>query len=272
MKTLAITQKQISCGLALALGTLCACDRSAASQKLQVEEESLRARGLEMNAKSEWASRPGKAVLEQSLQRSLTTPVHQFSLAMPSDWSRPEAAKLGFDEAQVERFVVRLPSGNQDSVTEPGPQKSAYLNYQYPEQGTVVSSMCTQSPQGQTRGPKVHYCLKKVYTVGDAASAIPSTVSRFGDEAELRPLVSPERVVPGSDLPVMAYLGGERALGVPVYAFGPQGQRLRALTGASGVADLRIDGHGLWRVRVAALREGVQMVAELEFSNDKGGR
>lgn len=272
MNTLAFTHKHISCGLALALGTLCACDKSSVRQQVQVEEESLRARGLEMNARSEWAARPGQVVLEQSLQRSVGDPVHRFSLAMPADWSRPDAAKLGFDQAEVERFVVRLPSGNQDSVTEAGVQASAYLSYRYPEQGTVVSSLCSQSPEGQRGGPKVHYCLKKIYTVGDAASAMPSSVSRFGDEAELRPLVAPERVVPGSDLPVMAYLGGERARGVPVYAFGPQGQRLRALTGASGVADLRIDGHGLWRVRVAALREGVQMVAELEFSNEKGGR
>lgn len=193
-----------------------------------------------------------------------------FALSMPSDWSDPKAKRLGFDETSMERFVVRLPSGGLDSVALAGDKTGASLHYSYPEQGTMMSSMCVQSAPGSKT--KVHYCLKRIYSMGKSKDPISSSSSRFGDEAELRPLVPPERVVPGSDLPVMAYLGGERARGVKVYAFGPKGKVIEATTGNAGVADLRISSLGEWRIRVAGELSGVQMVAELEFSNEVGGR
>lgn len=252
------------------VGGMASCDRSSRSQD-QVESESQRARGAQLAGSSDWAARPGPSVLSAVQQYSMDGKHSEtFSLAMPSDWSDPRAKLLGFNETAMERFVVRLPSGGLDSVALAGEKTPASLRYTYPEQGTMMSSMCVQSVPGSKT--KVHYCLKRIHSVGESKDSISSSSSRFGDEAELRPLVPPERVVPGSDLPVMAYLGGQRARGVKVYAFGPKGQVLEAVTGNAGVADLRIDALGKWKVRVAGDVSGTQMVAELEFSNEVGGR
>lgn len=247
------------------------CDKGS-NTRIQQDEESLRARGVTVRGAHDWMAQPSRSVLVSSRQVKVRgAVVEQFRLALPADWRDPGAKTLGFDQSDLERFVVRLPSGDQDSVVEPGVKaRTSTLSYRYPESGTTMSSMCVRSPAGAAT--KVHYCLKRIQNVGGVKAPISSSSSRFGDEAELRPLVPPERVVPGSDLPVMAYLGGERARGVAVYAFGPKGRVLKAITGNAGVADLRIDALGEWKIRVAGDVAGVQMVAELEFSNEIGGR
>lgn len=246
-----------------------ACDRNSQSQA-SAEQEEARARGAMMQS-DDWAGRAHASVLGVSADPSYAGgAAEQFELRLPRDWRNPKAKTMGFDEAQMERFVVRLPSGSMDSVALADEKpRGAKLGYRYPEQGTMMSSLCVASPPGAL--PKVHYCLKRIHRVGQG-EALSSSSSRFGDEAELRPLVPPERVVPGSDLPVMVYLGGERARGVKLYAFGPGGRVIEATTGNAGVADLRINALGDWTLRAASELDGVQMVAEMEFSNEVGGR
>lgn len=246
-----------------------ACDRNSQTQA-NIESEQDRARGAMMPAVQDWAAKPRAGVLVHKAAAGYAQgSAEDFKLALPLDWKDPNSKTVGFDQAEMERFVVRLPSGSMDSIALAGDKTRGTLSYRYPESGTMMSSMCVRSPKGSDK--KVHYCLKRVHTVGQGP-AHASSSSRFGDEAELRPLVAPERVVPGSDLPVMVYLDGERARGVTVYAFGPGGRTLSAVTGNAGVADLRIDALGAWTVRAASEISGVQMVAELEFSNEVGGR
>lgn len=195
--------------------------------------------------------------------------MQRFSLALPKTWSAPGAGSYGFDAAEIERFVVRLPSGNQESIQDYATREGDELVYTYPETGTMLSSLCVFEPK---RGDAARglYCLKRVYDLADGTRkglVLPSSTARLGDMAELRPMVSPEHLIPGADFPVMAYLDGERARNVSVHAFAPDGKVITVKTGHAGVADIPIHAFGDWKIRVAGEVRGAPMVAELEFTN-----
>lgn len=255
-------------------GALClssGCDKSRASlfREARVEQEQDRAQGtLHPQSEAAW-DQAAPSVLQAKTAWSGKGVTHRFSLALPKDWRQPTRGSYGFDNAQIERFVVRLPSGSQESVQDLGTRQGDELVYTYPELGTMLSSICVLEPS-QGDAPRGLYCQKRVYDIADGTrkgEVVPSSTARLGDLAELRPMLPPEQLVPGSDFPVMAYLGGERARNVLVHAFAPDGQVITARTGHAGIADIRIHAFGDWKIRVAGTVKGAPMVAELEFTN-----
>lgn len=255
-------------------GALCfasSCDKSRASlfREARVEQEQDRAQGRLNPQDSLVWDKKSDSVLAAKTAWSSQGVSHAFSLALPKNWTTPKRGSYGFDRAEIERFVVRLPSGNQESVQDAATRHGNELVYAYPELGTMLSSMCVFEPK---QGDKARglYCLKRVYNVADGTrqgEVLPSSNARLGDMAELRPMVSPELLIPGADFPVMAYLDGERARNVLVHAFAPDGKVITARTGHAGVADIPIHAFGDWKIRVAGMVRGAPMVAELEFTN-----
>lgn len=253
----------------LCLGSSCDKSRASLFREARVEQEQARAQGtLRHDPPAHWNK------VTPSVQRARTAwstegVSQRFSLALPKSWSSPETGSYGFDVAEIERFVVRLPSGNQESIQDYGIRQGDEIVYTYPEIGTMQSSMCVLEPQ-KADSPRGLYCLKRVYEVADGTrkgQVVPSSTARLGDMAELRPMVAPEHLIPGADFPVMAYLDGERARNVLVHAFAPDGKVITAKTGHAGVADIPIHVFGDWKIRVAGEVRGAPMVAELEFTN-----
>lgn len=258
---------------ALCLGSGCDKSRASLFREARVEQEQDRAQGTLRNDPPLRWDQKAPSVLQATTGWSAKGVTHHFSLALPQDWQAPGRSSYGFDTAQIERFVVRLPSGSQESVQDLGTRQAKELVYTYPELGTMLSSMCVKSPK-QGDAPQGLYCLKRVYEVADGTrkgEVVPSSTARLGDFAELRPMVAPEQLIIGADFPVMAYLDGERARNVLVHAFAPDGKVITARTGHAGVADIRIHAYGTWKIRVAGTVRGAPMVAELEFTNKGEG-
>lgn len=254
---------------ALCLGSGCDKTRASLFREARVEREQDRAQGvLRAEDATNW-NQVAPSVLVTKRGWSGKGVSHRFSLALPKSWRSPTRGTYGFDRAEVERFVVRLPSGSQESVQDFATRQGDELVYTYPELGTMLSSMCVMEPKAGD-APRGLYCLKRVYEVADGTrkgQVVPSSNARLGDLAELRPMVAPEQLIPGADFPVMAYLDGERARNVLVHAFAPDGKVITARTGHAGVADIPIHAFGDWRIRVAEMVRGAPMVAELEFTN-----
>lgn len=254
---------------ALCLGSGCDKSRASLFREARVEQEQDRAAGtMHTQAKAMW-DQATPSVLRAKTAWSAKGVTHRFSLALPKSWTEPTRGSYGFENAEIERFVVRLPSGSQESIQDLGTREEDELVYTYPELGSMVSSMCVLEPK-QGDAPRGSYCLKRIYEVSDGTrkgEVVPSSSARLGDIAELRPMVAPEQLIPGADFPVMAYLDGERARNVLVHAFAPDGKVITARTGPAGVADIRIHAFGKWKIRVAKMVRGAPMVAELEFTN-----
>lgn len=96
--------------------------------------------------------------------------------------------------------------------------------------------------------------------VTDAAGeTVPDSTptSKAGLLAEIRPLMDPTRMVPGGDIPVRVYVEGESVSGGVVYATHmATGRTQRVKADAKGIAGLRIDAAGEWRLECHVLRMG----------------
>lgn len=83
-----------------------------------------------------------------------------------------------------------------------------------------------------------------------------SATSKAGLQVEIRPLMDPTRMQPGGDIPMRVYLEGDAAAGGTVHATHmPTGRTQRVKADAKGIAPLRIDAAGEWRLEFHEFRK-----------------
>jgi hypothetical protein len=84
---------------------------------------------------------------------------------------------------------------------------------------------------------------------GKPASCSAVAQSKTGQAVEIRPLADPTMAAVGSDLPVRAYVGGDKLAAAKVLATCVvSGKTQEAITDSSGSCYFRIDTAGVWRV------------------------
>jgi hypothetical protein len=92
---------------------------------------------------------------------------------------------------------------------------------------------------------------KTLIRVADGAITRPSATAlgKTGQVVELRPLIDPTVVAPGTDLPLWVYVGGVKRPGVKVEATHvASGKQVSFETGRGGAGHVRIPAAGVWRV------------------------
>jgi hypothetical protein len=94
--------------------------------------------------------------------------------------------------------------------------------------------------------------------VNDAAGVTAddtTATTKSGQKVEIRPLMDPTTLAAGSDLPVRVYVQGEAVRDAIVLAtHTPSGATVRARADTKGIAHLRIDQPGAWRIELRSLR------------------
>jgi hypothetical protein len=84
---------------------------------------------------------------------------------------------------------------------------------------------------------------------GKPASHSAVAQSKTGQAVEIRPLADPTMVTIGSDLPVRAYVGGSKQVGVKVLATCvATGKTQQAIADSTGSCHFRISDPGVWRI------------------------
>ena len=126
--------------------------------------------------------------------------------------------------------------------------------------GPPSSRGYSDSWQRVTRCSKIATCRSNA-SRADRHRAGALLTAKTGSRIEIRPLFNPLELVPGSDLPVRLYFGGESVQAV-VSGQGPDGEQVQAASDRVGIAFLRIPRPGRWTVRFA--HQGA--VAELIFT------
>lgn len=101
--------------------------------------------------------------------------------------------------------------------------------------------------QRVTRCSKIVACRRGAGRVERQRSAAIIT-GKTGSRIEIRPLLNPAVLVPGSDLPVRLYFEGESVRAVRVHGRGPEGALVEATSDNVGIAFLRIPESGRWTV------------------------
>ncbi|QOI99889.1 MAG: DUF4198 domain-containing protein [Phycisphaeraceae bacterium] len=78
--------------------------------------------------------------------------------------------------------------------------------------------------------------------------------SKSGQQVEIRPLMDPTSLLPGSDLPVRVYVRGVGAAGARVIArHALTGERVETVADDKGIAHLRITHPGVWTIESRSL-------------------
>ncbi len=193
-----------------------------------------------------------------------------------ADWSRLNVAKLLLRTSSGQRALAPqgLPAGRLISVAAPrgcymlavdvGPESEkghadSWRRVDRCTKTIVCSWSASADPAASEAPAATTAAIAERYAVADAMTA--KTSSRI----EIRPLQSPTLLRPAYDLPVRLYLNGEAQAAQVVVAIGPRGQEVRATSGPQGIASIRIDSEGRWRLVYRQTDEGAERVAELVF-------
>ncbi|MDX1502526.1 MAG: DUF4198 domain-containing protein [Thermoanaerobaculia bacterium] len=112
-------------------------------------------------------------------------------------------------------------------------------------------------------------CLKLAHCApgasdADRRRATAMATAKTGSRIEIRPLVNPLLVQPGSDLPVRLYYEGEAVVGAAVEATGPGDARAAAVSDRVGIAVLTLPAPGLWRLSFAARGGRAELIFDVE--------
>jgi hypothetical protein len=188
--------------------------------------------------------------------------------AVQSGTGEPSVVRLELDaglgdswrEVNVGRVVVRsgsgqrrvpagsLPAGRVLELTAPAGQCSLVLA----DLGPASERGLPDSWSRVTRAAQVVSCpaAGSPGAFGARVAAAGLLTAKTGSRIEIRPLVNPATVRPGSDLPVRLYFEGDAAAGVRVSAVGPDGLRRDAFSDAAGIAVLRIPAAGRWTLEL----------------------
>lgn len=136
-------------------------------------------------------------------------------------------------------------------TTNSGRQFKAFAQRAMPSQAyETVAASIGDATQVRTRRIESAKTLVRVADPGHKpASHSAVAQSKTGQAVEIRPLADPTMVSAGSDLPVRAYVGGSKQVGVKVLATCvATGQTREAVTDSSGSCHFRIDAAGVWRI------------------------
>lgn len=97
-----------------------------------------------------------------------------------------------------------------------------------------------------TRCTKIVACTSTSRAMRRRSNAL--VTGKTGSRIEIRPLLNPAVLIPGSDLPVRLYWEGAPVESRAVRASGPDGRLLEAVSDAVGIAFLRISDRGRWTI------------------------
>jgi hypothetical protein len=186
---------------------------------------------------------------------------HRLRLTLP--------AELGsaWSEVNIGRLRVRT-ANRQSALDRRRLSSSAALDVSVDARGCSLLQIDVGPPASRGYSDswqRVTRC-SKIATCGSSADradrrrAGALLTAKTGSRIEIRPLFNPLELVPGSDLPVRLYFGGESVQTV-VTGVGPDGAHVQADSDRVGIAFLRIPRSGRWTLRFA--HQGA--VAELIF-------
>lgn len=119
---------------------------------------------------------------------------------------------------------------------------------------------CRTAPDGSAvSAAEIETALEARHRASSLATA------KVGSRIEIRPLLNPTLLRPGSALPLRLYFDGSASRGAVVEALGPGGERLAAETDAVGITSLELPVAGLWTLRYRDTDGGEDYLAELIF-------
>jgi hypothetical protein len=185
-----------------------------------------------------------------------------FNLAVPgiARWA----------DANVARFVVRLPDGAMETVPFDSAASRGLVTYTFAAAGPAMLMFCA-GPKAEPTGDSfanVTHCSKIVVRVSDGGKPVDvgdDFTGETGLPLDVVPLVSPVRLTVGSELPVSFHYMNEEQGGIAVAALRPDGSVDHQLTSESGVAHFQITQPGRWVVRFAKEHPQGDRVGELVF-------
>ena len=173
----------------------------------------------------------------------------QLRLRLPPElgetWSEASIGRLQVRTArkQVALDGERLPKSRSLEVTLEG--KSCSLVQV--DLGAPSAGERSDAWQLATRCTKIVACARTSRRSRQRSSAV--VTAKTGSRIEIRPLLNPAVLVPGSDLPVRLYFEGESVPAGRVEAVAGSGARQAAISDRVGIAFLRIPVAGDWTVR-----------------------
>jgi hypothetical protein len=172
----------------------------------------------------------------------------------------------GFGDAAIGEFIVRLADGSQHSVSGDAPE------FEFSVPGPALVMACVGPKANENRSDGWQYashCTKLVIQVDGAGEADfrpnDGVVNKTGAPIEILPLVSPEAVSLGSDLPVRTYHLGASHVGARIEAHRPDGSIDVQVSRDGGFADFRVAQAGRWVLRFSKTSKLGEQTAELVF-------
>ena len=171
-----------------------------------------------------------------------------------------------FRDAAIGEFIVRLADGSQHSVSGDAPE------FEFTVPGPALVMACVGPKANERRSDGWQYashCTKLVIQVDGASDADfrpnEGVINKTASPIEILPLVSPEGVSLGSDLPVRAYHLGASQVGARIEAHRPDGSVDVQVSRAGGLADFRVEQAGRWVLRFSKRSKFGEQTAELVF-------
>ena len=171
-----------------------------------------------------------------------------------------------WSDVAIQRFVVQIPGGDQDSITTQARVNDSALSYTFDRPGSHVLLFCTDEYAGEER---LTYCNKTVLRVSDNEGRIGiatgTVAGKAGEPVEIRALMSPDRVRADSDLPIRVYWEGRHPEGDQIIAIAPDKTHTTSRIGERGVANVHINQTGTWIIRFEGRTEHRRYVGDLVF-------
>jgi hypothetical protein len=172
----------------------------------------------------------------------------------------------GFGDAAIGEFIVRLADGSQHSVSGDAPE------FEFTVPGPALVMACVGPKANERRSDGWQYashCTKLVVQIDGASDADfrpnDGVINKTGAPIELVPVVSPEAVSLGSDLPVRAYHLGAGQVGARIEAHRPDGSVDVQVSRDGGFADFNVAQAGRWVLRFSKTSKLGEQTAELAF-------
>jgi hypothetical protein len=172
----------------------------------------------------------------------------------------------GFGDAAIGEFIVRLADGSQHAVSGDAPE------FELTVPGPALVMACVGPKANERRSDGWQYashCTKLVVQVDGASDADfqsnDGVINKTGAPIEILPLVSPEGVSLGSDLPVRVYHLAASQVGARIEAHRPDGSVDVQVSRAGGLADFRVAQAGRWVLRFSKTSKLGEQTAELVF-------
>ncbi|MET0591080.1 MAG: DUF4198 domain-containing protein [Polyangiaceae bacterium] len=171
-----------------------------------------------------------------------------------------------FGDAAIGEFIVRPADGSQHAVSADSPE------FEFTVPGPALVMACVGPKANERRSDGWQYasrCTKLVVQVDGASDADfrpnDGIVNKTGAAIEILPVVSPEALSLGSDLPVRVYHRGAGQAGARIEAHRPDGSVDVQLSRDGGFADFKIAQAGRWVLRFSKTSDLGAQTAELVF-------